>query len=406
LDIASIFPLGLLLNTISHIIAVTSTDPVVLKNYLLLYVPENLFEGLAIFHIGSIVISEVFRYGIQPKKFERADVVSLLRRSTWATMLLSAIVFFGLSKFTAIGRLGSIGTIFDLFILGAVLYLSVYAHFYNEQTKINILFCFVIFLTLWAIRFAYLRFEIILPWVSYFLGEAIARKRLRNFALQSKLTMIALIFFLPPVFGYLGKKRADIAGRPDKISLVISGVQNKQQYENDQTIMARLSYINQLTNVVQLTRKKGFYEGKTLEYFTFAFIPRFLWPDKPTIQQGQWFAIESGLALRLKGGKANNSINMTVPGEFYLNFGWMGVILGCMLFALFVASIWNGIQGKNLPALALQFFILFNGMAGLGADLQIVVTLLAYFLIYKAYEGFVELWKRSTKVLGYSSRSK
>lgn len=386
LDISSVYSIGLLLNTISHLIAITSTDPDVIRNYLLLYVPKHLFTGLAVFHIGSIVIMETFRYTIPIGKFDNQEIRRMLQKLRWDVVLISTAIFFLLDKFTTLGGLGSVGTIVRLFVMGSILYLSVYAHFTNEHKKIYLVLLVVSFVSLWALLFSYLRFEIVLPWVSYFLGEAIARKRLRDFTIQSKAMLVILLIIAPPVFTYLGDKRAEISGRSDKLSLIISGVRDdEQELERGQTIMARLSYINQLTHVIDLTTEKGFYNGRTLEYFGYVFIPRFLWSEKPTIQQGQWFALESGLAFQLKNGKVNNSINMTVPGEFYLNFGWLGVVVGCMLFALFISFIWRGIQGQNLLSLSLQFYLLFGSMAGLGADLQIVVTLFAYYLIYRAY---------------------
>jgi len=383
LDISSVYSIGLLLNTISHIIAITSTDPFIIKNYLLRYIPEHLFIGMLVFNVGSVVIMETFRYYLKPGLFTRSEILSLLGPK-WSTVLLVGFFFFFINNFTSVGSLGTLGTILGLVVFGAVFYLSTYAHFYNDHFKINSLLIFVIFLSFWALWFSYLRYEIILPWISYFFGEAIARKRFMAFTLQSKVIIVCLLIIAPPVFTYLGENRAEISGRSDKISLIVKGVQEEQDLDRGQTIMSRLSYINQLTHVVGLVKKNDFYEGETLYYLGFVFIPRFLWPEKPTIQQGQWFALETGLAYQLKG-KVNNSINMTVPGEFYLNFGWSGVIIGCFLFGLFIVFVWNGIQGNNLPSWGLQFFLLFSSMAGLGADLQAVVTLLSYFLIYKVY---------------------
>ncbi|MEZ5050579.1 MAG: hypothetical protein R2766_13115 [Saprospiraceae bacterium] len=393
LDISSVYPVGLLLNTISHIIAVTSADSFIIRNYLLLYIPENLFIGLAIFHIGSVVIMETLRFRVKAQRFTPVEIWNLLRYR-WTEIFIISLVLFFVTNFTSLGSLGSLGSILSLLSLGSVLYLSVYAHFYNDSTRINLLILYVIFLSVWAMRYSYLRYEIMLPWISYFLGEAIARKSFAKFCSQSKLIIVVLLITVPPLFTYLGQNRTEISGRSDKLTLIIRGVQKSGDLEKGQTIMSRLSYINQLTHVVRLTRENGFYNGETLKYFSYAFVPRFLWVAKPTIQQGQWFALETGLALKLKSGKANNSINMTVPGELYLNFGWPGVIIGCWLFGLFIAFIWQSIQGNNFPSWGLQFYLLFGSLAGLGADLQVIVTLLAYFLLYKSFVLLTSLGRK------------
>lgn len=393
LDISSVYPIGLLLNTISHIIAITSVDSFIVRNYLLLYIPENLFTGLAIFHIGSIVIMETLRFRIKAQRFTPLEIWNLLRYR-WTEIFVISLLLFFITNFTSLGSLGSLGSILSLLSLGSVLYLSVYAHFHDDSKRINLLILYVIFLSVWATRYSYLRYEIMLPWISYFIGEAIARKSLVRFCIQSKLIIAALLITVPPLFTYLGQNRTEISGRADKLSLIAKGVQKSADLEKGQTIMSRLSYINQLTHVVRLTKKNGFYNGETLRYFSYAFIPRFLWADKPTIQQGQWFALETGLALKLKSGKANNSINMTVPGELYLNFGWLGVIIGSWLFGLFIVFIWQSIQGNNFPSWGLQFYLLFGSLAGLGADLQVIVTLLAYYLLYKGYLLIISLGRK------------
>lgn len=383
LDISSVFPIGLLLNSISHLIAITS-NPADVKYYLLLYKSQYLFEGLAIFHIGSVVIMETMRFLIKDKGLLNLSARKHLIYG-WSFMVLISIGLFFITKFTPLGTLGSIGTATKLLLFGSIMYLSVFAHISNSAGKINTLIFYVGFLSLWALMYSYLRYEILLPWMAYFLGEGIARKSLLRFSNQSKVVIIVLAVSIPPIFTFLGKERATLRNDSSKVGIVLQGAQQSEELEGGETIMSRLSYINQLTNLVNLTKKNGLYRGETLEYYKFVLIPRIIWPDKPLIMQGQWFALETGLAYKLKSGRANSSINMTVPGEFYLNYGWMGVFVGCVIFGAFLAFIWNGIQGSNLLAWTFQFYLLFGGMAGLGADLQVVITILAYYVIYKLY---------------------
>lgn len=382
LDMSVFFSLGFLLNTISHVLAVTTDDPVQVRYFLLLYKPQHLFEGLALFCVGNIVISEVLRFfcrdmlpGLAQTDAERAP--------WWPIFIFSFFLFF-INALLPKGALGAVSSVVGIMVHGSVLYLSFEAHLQQSRVRINLLLVYTIFLSFYAFKVSYLRYEIILPWVAYYFGELIARKRFAIFSTQSKVLFVVLMLLVPPLFTYLGKTRASGDPAHKRLEVVAENLSASGD-DRGETILTRLSFINQVTNVVHLVNKKGFYEGKTLAYFSYAFIPRFVWPEKPLIKQGQWFAEEAGLAYRDKQGRVNNSINMTVPGEFYLNFGWAGVIVGCWFFGVFFAFIWNNVQGNSLASWAFRYNLLFGSMAGLGADLQVVVTLTAFFLMYQFY---------------------
>jgi hypothetical protein len=112
-----------------------------------------------------------------------------------------------------------------------------------------------------------------------------------------------------------------------------------------------------------------------------------LWPDKPLIQLGAWFALEIGVATTTDYGRANNSINMTVAGELFLDFGWLGVILGSLLFGGFISVLWNSTyfysSEYNLTGIIFGGYLIMLSI-GSYADLQIVVTLLSTYLIFFA----------------------
>jgi hypothetical protein len=152
---------------------------------------------------------------------------------------------------------------------------------------------------------------------------------------------------------------------------------------------------------VNLVEKNGLYLGQASAPLVAALVPRFLWPDKPQIQLGAWFALEIGAAsISSTSGRANNSINMTIPGELYLDFGWFGVVVGGILFGGLVGLFWNAAKFNDsayniLGALWGGYLLLF-ALFGIGADLQIIVTLLSTYIIFlvikklaKSYEGIL-----------------
>jgi hypothetical protein len=77
---------------------------------------------------------------------------------------------------------------------------------------------------------------------------------------------------------------------------------------------------------------------------------------------------------------------MTVRGELYLNFGWEGLVFGSLAFGLFFAALWNACgrmrSGENILGAAFGMYLLRIGLGGGGADLQVVVTMAAFYLLF------------------------
>src|SRR5690606_20964410 len=56
-------------------------------------------------------------------------------------------------------------------------------------------------------------------------------------------------------------------------------------------------------------------------------VPRVIWPDKPDITIGQWITE----TYRIYGERIDSRIGPSWIGEFYLNFGTAGVLVGMFL---------------------------------------------------------------------------
>lgn len=79
-------------------------------------------------------------------------------------------------------------------------------------------------------------------------------------------------------------------------------------------------------------RTVPFWEGQTLTQLLWRFIPRFVWPDKPSEQYGQDFGHRYNIIDESDSG---TSWNMPQIVELYANFGSIGVILGMGVFGAF-----------------------------------------------------------------------
>jgi len=85
--------------------------------------------------------------------------------------------------------------------------------------------------------------------------------------------------------------------------------------------------------------KTGFMWGDGMDYLVYAFIPRVIWPEKPTITRGAWFTVFLGQARTEE--KATTSLGQTASGELYWNFGWGGVFLGMALLGAICGRLWK-----------------------------------------------------------------
>jgi hypothetical protein len=79
---------------------------------------------------------------------------------------------------------------------------------------------------------------------------------------------------------------------------------------------------------------RPFQMGATLTPMVAAFIPKLLWPDKPSIAVGQVFNKEFQMAE-----VADTYISPSHVGELYWNFGWPGVIIGSSLIGLLLGAV-------------------------------------------------------------------
>jgi len=86
-------------------------------------------------------------------------------------------------------------------------------------------------------------------------------------------------------------------------------------------------------------QKTGFMYGEGMDYLVYAFVPRILWPDKPTVTRGAWFTVYLGQAR--SEDKATTSLGQTAPGELYWNFGWLGTFVGMTILGAMCGRLWR-----------------------------------------------------------------
>jgi hypothetical protein len=233
-----------------------------------------------------------------------------------------------------------------------------------------------------ALKSAFLRFELILPTVYLFTGYFVGKGNMRFLLTYRVIPFLIVISVYSSVFKSLQKNRNNFYA-----VIFENAVDDKEKdKENSGALLERSSNLAQLTAVCRLVNSNGFYNGKASQPLIAAVIPRAIWPDKPLVQLGAWFALEiTGTSNAVGPGQASsNSVNMSVPGELYLDFGWIGIIIGSVLFGAFFPLLWNATDfyssEYNLTGTVFGGYLLVVAGGGLGADLQIVITLVSIYV--------------------------
>jgi hypothetical protein len=246
----------------------------------------------------------------------------------------------------------------------------------------------------YSTMFSYMRGEIAYPLFTFFLAYVLRK------AVSKRVVAIAcvVIFAFASIYKIIGDTRGEGIRGSERIAIIIEQYlsnpsdvnQAREEEGGDSALMsliARGCNSAQLSQVVRIADEEGYYYGKTLEYLSYAFIPRLIWPEKPSINPGQWFAEKIGRGTRLTETRFSNAINMSVAGELYLNFGWIGAVSGLILMGFLYAIFWESTDfygmRNNPTGQGLGIAILLQAITGssAGAILQLIFLYLSMLAI-------------------------
>lgn len=98
------------------------------------------------------------------------------------------------------------------------------------------------------------------------------------------------------------------------------------------TSAGRSANLDLLADVIRRTPDEvPYWGGETYLSLVGAFVPRFLWPEKPTKELGQGFGHRYGY---IGANDTKTAINLPILVEFYVNFGMLGVALGMFVVGI------------------------------------------------------------------------
>ena len=150
-----------------------------------------------------------------------------------------------------------------------------------------------------------------------------------------------------------------------------------------QGLMGRLFEVPQVTGfMVGEVKRSGLQLGSTMKDLYYAFIPRIVWPGKPLVSRGAWFTTYLGMAPR--EAEATTSTGMTVVGEWYWNFGVLGVVVGMFLTGALLSGLWRlaGSYPIHQPANMVLYVALIINVLNLPDATSPLVSAVALYLLF------------------------
>ncbi|HWN11866.1 MAG TPA: O-antigen polysaccharide polymerase Wzy [Pyrinomonadaceae bacterium] len=152
----------------------------------------------------------------------------------------------------------------------------------------------------------------------------------------------------------------------------ISG--NRDFAEATSSATGRADFIHQVAYIYSMTPSVVPYQyGKTYSFFLVSFIPRIIWPDKPTAGSANGFyAVTYGVTT--EEGAKTTTFGVSILGEAFMNFGWPGVILIMLVQGILIGAMQHSFGGKRSgpggQAVFLCFFVYF--LNGIGSSAEIM----------------------------------
>lgn len=137
-----------------------------------------------------------------------------------------------------------------------------------------------------------------------------------------------------------------------------------------ETTAGRSANLDLLADVIRRTPTEiPYWDGATYLSLVGAFVPRFLWPDKPTKELGQAFGHRYGYIGENDNGTA---VNLPILVEFYLNFGMIGVALGMALVGIIYRLVERAINNPGQDdVLSLAGIVLMIPLTNIESDFSL-----------------------------------
>jgi hypothetical protein len=317
-------------------------------------------------------------------------------RDSRVVVTRAAILGFGsafLIQFGLVPRLGKLTNVFGMLPTMAVLLLARWGYAHRNKRATVLGFGLASYASTMALLYSFLRQAMVLPWVAFAVGAWAGRRHRSTFSSLPFVLMYAFGALFLAYFAVLGSVRQEHVYGLDRIPRLVERRRaqlEEEQVKSGQSALARLANVNKLSQILNLVDRNGLYMGQSLSYYAYVFIPRFIWRNKPIVKRGGWFAHEIGKGADHGAGagsaRYSNAINMTIPGELYLNFGLLGAVVGCLGVGFLVMLFWESTlfwkSTDNIAGNLMAFAIVKRCLEFMGPDMQAMVGHIATYLVF------------------------
>lgn len=358
--------------------------------------PEFFFEASLIWAIGNLALIEGYRS-------EALFRIPSLNLNVTSRGQLEFVFWFSLAMvfqrfWLPVSPPGAFQNIINLIPLLGIALLARVGELMSSKIIFYKAFILTVLTTGMAVLFSFLRIEMIIPGIVLVLGTLSARGSLKALTAPKFIPLYGFLALFITFFTTFGAQRSGLSqgfARFEQLRSIDDT--NTIEFGENRSLspFERSSSISQVSAVAGLVKENGLYKGEASKPLITALIPRFLWPEKPKIALGVWFAVEIGTAIQREDGWYNNSINMTIPGNLYIDFGWVGLIVGGWLTGAFLKVLWRATQFDRFPlnmsGALLAIYLLYRSFTGIGENLQILITLLAVYLIVLALDRGIRI---------------
>lgn len=176
--------------------------------------------------------------------------------------------------------------------------------------------------------------ETMLPLIVYLIA-IISQKASAQRFLFAAASLAFLFMFLVPIVS-TGRQEVNRIS-PDRgqvsiaerLDIIWGAVIAPEQFGEEQGSLLRISYLSPATFAI--ARYDAGQPAATLDLLWVIFIPRFIWPEKPTLDLGKAFSTEYSGLLR------ENSVASGIFADLYWNMGWYSLAFLIMPFGLLFA---------------------------------------------------------------------
>jgi len=137
-----------------------------------------------------------------------------------------------------------------------------------------------------------------------------------------------------------------------------------------ETSEGRSANLDLLADVIRRTpREIPFWGGATYLSLIGSFVPRFLWPNKPTKELGQEFGHRYGY---VGSRDSRTAVNLPILVEFFVNFGFLGVVLGMVLVGMVYRCVERAVNNPGQDEiLSLAGIVLMIPLTNIESDLSL-----------------------------------